>query len=107
VGINLANSYYRRRIAERKANARAAAGSALPDPGPDLETASAIRSAVSSLPRRQRTALVMRYYLDLPVRDVARHMDCSEGTVKALTSQAVSGLRRHPQIIDLGDLSNV
>jgi len=53
-----------------------------------------IRSAVASLPRRQRTALILRYYVDLPVREVALVMECPEGTVKTLTSKAVESLRQ-------------
>jgi RNA polymerase sigma factor (sigma-70 family) len=54
-----------------------------------------IRRAVATLPRRQRVVLVLRYYADLPVIDVAHLMGCAPGTVKSLTSQAVSALRQH------------
>jgi RNA polymerase sigma-70 factor, ECF subfamily len=49
---------------------------------------------VAALPRRQRTALVLRYYADLSVRDVAAAMECPEGTVKTLTHKAVVSLRQ-------------
>jgi DNA-directed RNA polymerase specialized sigma24 family protein len=38
-------------------------------------------------------AIVLRFYVDLSVRQTANAMDCAEGTVKALTSQAVAALR--------------
>ena len=53
-----------------------------------------IRGAVASLPRRQRTALILRYYVDLSVREVASVMECPEGTVKTLTDKAVESLRQ-------------
>ena len=43
---------------------------------------------------RQRTALIFRYFVDLPVQEVALLMECPEGTVKTLTSKAVASLRQ-------------
>ena len=37
--------------------------------------------------------MVLRYYTDLPVDEVAALMGCAPGTVKALTSQALHKLR--------------
>jgi RNA polymerase sigma factor (sigma-70 family) len=95
VAINLANSHFRRAGAEARAKRRLQTQrqrSAAPDI--DLAAAVTIRRAVASLPRRQRTALVLRYFVDLPVRDVAAVMECPEGTVKTLTSNAIVSLRR-------------
>lgn len=93
VALNLASSWWRRRHAERRANARHGVAAEV---GPDDDPADvlAIRAAVADLPPRQRAALVLRYYAALPVADVAAHLRCSEGTVKALTHQAIDGLRR-------------
>ena len=91
VAINLANSWVRRRMAERRARARLAAGTHI---DPDPADAVAVRQAVAALPRRQRTALVLRYYADLPVGEVAALMGCAPGTVKSLTSKALAALRR-------------
>ena len=94
VAINLANSYFRKAAAESRAKRRLHEDqSAYRDPGLDRAAAMDIRSAVASLPRRQRTALILRYYVDLSVRDVAAAMECPEGTVKTLTSKAISSLR--------------
>jgi RNA polymerase sigma-70 factor (sigma-E family) len=46
--------------------------------------------ALARLPRRQRAVLVLRYWEDLPITDVADVLDCSQGTVK---SQAARGLQ--------------
>jgi DNA-directed RNA polymerase specialized sigma24 family protein len=37
---------------------------------------------------------VLLYYLDLPVGQAALVMECPEGTVKTLTSKAITSLRR-------------
>jgi RNA polymerase sigma-70 factor (sigma-E family) len=98
VAVNLATSYFRRRAAERRARARLHEMGEPPHAPAASEQALAVREAVASLPRRQRTALVLRYYLDLSLAETARLMDCSEGTVKAATHKAVASLRKHPSI---------
>lgn len=102
VAINLANSYFRRRAAEARAR-RQLQGHQRVDrrPGLDPAAALAIRNAVSSLPRRQRTALILRFYVGLSVRDVALLMECPEGTVKTLTSKAIRSLRTNLPLRDL------
>lgn len=91
VGINLANSYFRRKAAERRARARCGDNG-----GPtDLDMANiiAVRQAVSSLPRSQRTIVIMRHFLDLSVEDVAVAVGISPGAVRAMTSRAIKNLR--------------
>ncbi|GAA4610058.1 SigE family RNA polymerase sigma factor [Actinoallomurus liliacearum] len=48
--------------------------------------------ALRSLPRRQREALVLRYYLDLSEAEIAEVMGVSRGTVKSTTSRALAAL---------------
>jgi RNA polymerase sigma factor (sigma-70 family) len=92
IAMNLARSRFRRLAAARRA---ATAMGACPSPVvPELADVLAVRSAVRSLPARQRRALVLRYYADLSVRDTALVLRCPEGTVKTLTRQAIAGLRR-------------
>lgn len=50
--------------------------------------------ALGRLPRRQREALVLRYYADLAPDEVARSMNISAGTVKSTTSRALAELAR-------------
>ncbi|MEV4136970.1 SigE family RNA polymerase sigma factor [Dactylosporangium sp. NPDC049742] len=72
----------------------------LPDlPGPgDLgdEGAAAqdVRSALVKLPSRQRTALVLRFFVDLSEAEVAELMGCSVGTVKTHTHRGLQAMRR-------------
>jgi RNA polymerase sigma factor (sigma-70 family) len=98
VGANVAASWWRRRAVERRALARLHAGELASYVDPDGATSVALRTAVAALPRRQREAVALRYGADLAVRDAAVVMGCSEGTVKALTHQAIVGLR-----VALGD----
>jgi RNA polymerase sigma-70 factor (ECF subfamily) len=99
VGLNLANSWYTRRRAERRATERL---SARPDGRRDVDPtdAIAVRQAVATLPPRRRMALILRYYADLPVDQVAALMRCRPGTVKALTAQAVAQLRDRGGLAD-------
>lgn len=90
--LNLANGHFRRRRAERRAQQRLAARPRPAGGGAGPE-AVAVRQAVADLPTRQRAALVLRVVADLPVADVAEVMGCAEGTVKALTHQAIAALR--------------
>lgn len=105
VALNLANSWLRRRVAERRATAKLQARPALPSDADGTDTI-AVRAAIASLPERQRTALVLRYYADLPAADVARVMGCQESTVRALTYQAIRGLRDHAGLLDLQEITD-
>ena len=50
--------------------------------------------AVALLAPRQRAAVVLHYYVDLPVADVAALMECAEGTVKSTLHDARAALER-------------
>src|SRR4051812_15097464 len=49
--------------------------------------------AMSILPRRQRTALVLRYYEDLSERDAAEALGCSLSAMKSLVARGSEALR--------------
>ena len=99
VGMNLANSSFRRRRAERRALARTGppAGDAS---DPDVAGAAAVRAAVAALPPRQRAVIIARYFLDQSVDDTAALLGCAPGTVKATTSQALVALRARGLVDD-------
>ena len=50
--------------------------------------------ALAALPPRQRTVLVLRYFLDLPEAEVAAAMKCSLGTVKSTSSRGLARLEQ-------------
>ncbi|MEU6643450.1 SigE family RNA polymerase sigma factor [Saccharomonospora sp. NPDC046836] len=60
----------------------------------DREAVLDLRGALAALPPRQRAAVVLRYYCDLPVDEVARTLGCSLGTVKSQTARGLQTLRR-------------
>lgn len=91
VAVNLARSRHRRKDAERRALIRLGARDEAAEA--PIAEALALREAVAILPERSRAALVLRYFADLPVADVAEILDCAPGTVKSLTSQAIERLR--------------
>lgn len=63
-------------------------------PGPDVETRTVVRAALTRVPPRARAVLVLRFLMDLPVAEVAQLLGCSEGNVKSQTSLGLGTLRR-------------
>ncbi|GIH06966.1 RNA polymerase sigma24 factor [Rhizocola hellebori] len=64
------------------------------DFGDDTEGRLAIRQAVLQLSRQHRAVLVLRYWEDMPVEQVAEILECSPGTVKSQTSRGLASLRK-------------
>jgi RNA polymerase sigma-70 factor (sigma-E family) len=95
--------------AERRTRQRAelAPRSAAAEPADDdtiralrgVEDLAELRWALSQLPVRIRAVLVLRYWADLPVADVADMLGCSEGTVKSTASR---GARRLALVLSDG-----
>ena len=54
----------------------------------------AVAAALRKLPRRQREAVVLRYYLDLSEEETAQAMGVSRGTVKSATHRALAAVGR-------------
>lgn len=90
VSLNLARSGLRRLRAELRAKQRIAAA-APRQTGPSGLRVD-VRRALRELSRRQREVIVLRYYLDLDVAEVAAAMGTPEGTVKSLLFRARSAL---------------
>ena len=61
--------------------------------GPDHAELIAVRDALATLAPRQRAVLVLRYYDGLSEADIATTLGIAPGTVKSLTSQAITALR--------------
>jgi RNA polymerase sigma-70 factor (sigma-E family) len=64
-----------------------------PDATEDVPQRSMLQDAMAELPVRQRAVVVLRFYEDLSVRQVADALGCSTGTVKSQTSDALRNLR--------------
>jgi RNA polymerase sigma-70 factor (ECF subfamily) len=67
---------------------------AVDDPWDAVVDASAAHAALASLPGQQRAALTLRYLDDLPVAEVAAHLDRSLHATETLLVRARAALRR-------------
>jgi RNA polymerase sigma-70 factor (sigma-E family) len=91
--VNLANAYFRRRKVERRYIDREQPLISDRSSDPDVPTRETLRAALLSLPTRQRTAIVLRYYVDLSEGQTAEVMGCRPGTVKSLVSRGMDKLK--------------
>ena len=65
-----------------------------PEDQPNLgEESMVLWEAIRSLPQRQRAAIVLRFYEDMPEVDVALALEMPVGTVKSLVHRGVAKLR--------------
>ncbi len=88
VALNLSRSWLRRVRSERRARERLG-GASLGEPSPERVD---VERAIGSLPRRQREAIVLRYYVGLDVREIAQALRLHEGTVKTTLHRARAAL---------------
>lgn len=93
IALNLATSSLRRHKAERRAYERMAAQAGFAGSWPDVDEAVMVRSAVGRLPALQRSVIILRFYLDVPVHEVAETLQRSPTAITSLTNRAVSALR--------------
>ena len=84
VALNLARSGLRRVRSERKARERLRGRERVDS----SETRIDVVRALSELPRRQREATVLRYYLGYDVKDIAEILGVREGTAKTTLHRA-------------------
>ncbi len=86
-----------RALAVRRSSARVVQLQVLPErsarPGND-DDRMVLLACVDRLAPRMRAAVVLRYYADLPVRDVADVLGTSENTVKTQLREALEHIRR-------------
>ncbi|GAA4452136.1 SigE family RNA polymerase sigma factor [Phytohabitans houttuyneae] len=62
--------------------------------GDGVEDRQVVRAALRQVPRRQQAVLVLRFFYDLSVEEVAGTLGCSTGTVKSQTARGLATLRR-------------
>ena len=94
VAINLARSRYRQLRVQLRYRYRLSQEQSAEHFEQEPLATLAFKDLVADLPPRQKSALVLRYFLCLSVREVAYVMDCSEGTAKSLIHKAIASLRR-------------
>lgn len=63
------------------------------DPAAAVSEADAAWRVCQRLPRRQRAAVVLRFYEDLEYSEIAAILDCAESTVRSQIHRALAALR--------------
>jgi RNA polymerase sigma-70 factor (sigma-E family) len=63
------------------------------DPTAAVDDRAALQAALATLPRQQRAAVVLRFYLDLPDHEIAGELGCSAGAVRSYVSRGLAALR--------------
>ncbi len=69
----------------------------------DAERARLLWSALEALHEQERVVVYLRYFLELPERELAEYLGCAPGTVKSRLHRALARLRevivrRYPQL---------
>ncbi|OXM63976.1 MULTISPECIES: SigE family RNA polymerase sigma factor [Amycolatopsis] len=70
-----------------------ALGTPTADPAEHFAERDAMRARIAALPRKQRAAIVLRFYEDCTDAEIAEALGCSAGTVRSHISRALSTLR--------------
>jgi RNA polymerase sigma-70 factor (sigma-E family) len=92
--VNLHTSSLRRlRLERRTLDREGHRSEGLTASMPDVAQRDEVWRALSTLPPRQRAALVLRYYEDLSERDTAHVLGCSLAAVKSLIARGSQTLR--------------
>lgn len=96
--VNASHSHHRR-LRTRRDNAREEAlrlgadTDVTPDGSDERADRERLQAALAALPPRQRSAVVLRHWLDLSEQQCADELGCSVGTVKSLASRGRAALR--------------
>jgi RNA polymerase sigma-70 factor (sigma-E family) len=90
--LNGCRSALRRRTLGRRLNTYQPPGASAEATALGNEERHEVLQAVRRLPDRQREALVLRFYLDLPEREIARIMGLRPGSVRSATHRALKTL---------------
>lgn len=84
--VNACRSWGRRQVMERERRPAAADHAML--------VADEMWDALLTLPERQRAAIVLRFYEDLPDREIAEILGCREATVRTAVFRGLAALRK-------------
>ncbi len=95
--VRLPLPYVRRTVVHACASHHRRVARARRQPAPEEQVsvlgADELGDALAKLPARQRAAVVLRYYADLPDADIAAALRCRPGTVRSLIHRALADLR--------------
>lgn len=88
--VNLCRDHRRRQARARNHPVERVADAPPPDLPP---TSSAVWLALQQLPDRQREALSLRFYADLPTDQIAEVLGCRPATVRSLVHRGLAALK--------------
>jgi RNA polymerase sigma-70 factor (sigma-E family) len=72
--------------------------SAAPDRTGDVDERDLVWRLIGTLPPRARAVLVLRYYEQLPDREIAALLGCADVTVRTIAARAFAALRTNPML---------
>ncbi len=97
IAVNLARDHYksadRRHTDSLTDNFEVATEAALDDPLFSAEDARQVATAIAALPAHQRETIILRYYQDLSLNEIAEILHIPTGTVKSRLSLGLKQLR--------------
>ncbi|MFY1597665.1 SigE family RNA polymerase sigma factor [Micromonospora sp. WMMD737] len=95
--VNAHHSWWRRRSSQEISVADVHDRPDTTDEATGVAERDALWRLVRTLPARQRTVIVLRYYEDLDDTSIAEIMDCSTGTVRTHAKRALTALRKRQE----------
>ena len=108
VGVNLGDSWFRRRFAERRARLRHSVDATVHHDG-DAADRLTVARVLASLTHRQREVVVLRYLLGLSADEAADVLGSTAGAVRGATDRALVARREdidvHLEISEGTDVS--
>lgn len=95
VASNIAADWHRKTAKDRRITSKLAeyVPAATHHPQEDATLAAAVARGLAELPPDQRQVLILRFYEDLPLKDIATALDLPIGTVKSRLHWAVKAVR--------------
>ena len=56
-----------------------------------------LHDALGRLPERQRAAIILRYFVDIPDAEIAAALNCKSSTVRSLIRRGIGNLKENLQ----------
>ncbi len=100
VMVNTRTSWWRRRRVDETPTEHLPETTGGRDATADIDLHDALWAALARLPRRQRAAVVLRYYEDMSEAETAAVLGISVGTVKSTVSRALAKMRDDSGLAD-------
>lgn len=93
VGLNLASSYWRRLAVRRRVEPRLVDTTQVVDHAGTTADRIDLQRALAQLSERERAAVVLRYFVDMPADQAAQVLGLSSQAVRNLSHRAIRKLR--------------